>query len=364
MGKDNTIIGALGQTPPPSENYYFIHDENGNVLCDIDKEGSIKARYIYANSKHIAKKDRDSRVMFYYHFDPLGSPLVITTSGLPPSIRKQYKYRAFGELKYESGTYYDNHKFTGKEEDGSGLYYFGARYYDKSLGRWITPDPKSLPSDLRLKHPQSLNPYVYCWNNPLRRIDKDGKEAFSLGVVTYFAIGAGTAVTSDILISSLIAGKSPVAYIKSEEYTIKRFFVTAGIEAVTGAAFGHVAGAAISVGTKLALAAGINIFGAASKKAILEGESMTPKEGFAAGAIGSSSMLLSLGATELIKQTSKAIQAFLGGAASGATSTDAIETALNAIKISADDEQEYTPPTQTSPYQYEHAPAASRRFVK
>jgi len=55
------------------------------------------------------------------------------------------------------------------------LSYFGARYYDKSLGRWIVPDPKSYPSDLRLNQPQSFNPYVYCWNNPLRYIDPDGK---------------------------------------------------------------------------------------------------------------------------------------------------------------------------------------------
>lgn len=74
-------------------------------------------------------------------------------------------------------------------------------------------------------------------------------------------------------------------------------------------------------------------------------------------AFGSSSMFLGLGATGLIKQTSKLIQPLLGGEASGATSSDAIETALNAIKISVDDEQEYSLPTQTSPYQYEHTPA-------
>ena len=33
-----------------------------------------------------------------------------------------------------------NYKFTGKELDGSGLYYFGARYYDKSLGRFLSTD--------------------------------------------------------------------------------------------------------------------------------------------------------------------------------------------------------------------------------
>ncbi len=88
-----------------------------------------------------------------------------------PEVVKKYKYMAFGELKCDSGKYYDNHKFTGKEEDGTLLYYFGARYYDKSIGRWISPDPALYLSDLNLNDPQTLNPYVYCTNNPLKYID-------------------------------------------------------------------------------------------------------------------------------------------------------------------------------------------------
>ena len=84
----------------------------------------------------------------------------------------------------------NTHKFTGKELDGSGLYYFGARYYDKGLGRWLTtdpvlnmdgmryniPDPKVNPrAALNLHNPQDLNPYVYCTNNPLRYVDNNGE---------------------------------------------------------------------------------------------------------------------------------------------------------------------------------------------
>ncbi|MCK5148084.1 RHS repeat-associated core domain-containing protein [bacterium] len=43
--------------------------------------------------------------------------------------------------------------------------YFGARYYDPSIGRWLTPDPAD----------QYHSPYVYCDNNPLRYVDKDGR---------------------------------------------------------------------------------------------------------------------------------------------------------------------------------------------
>ncbi len=51
-----------------------------------------------------------------------------------------------------------------------GLHYFGARWYDASLGRFISEDPLkgSMISS------QSQNPYVYCMNNPLRYIDPSG----------------------------------------------------------------------------------------------------------------------------------------------------------------------------------------------
>ena len=59
------------------------------------------------------------------------------------------------------------YKFTGKEKDESNFYYFGARYYDPSIGRFITTDP------LAFKYP-SLSPYNYCGNNPIIRTDPDG----------------------------------------------------------------------------------------------------------------------------------------------------------------------------------------------
>ena len=50
------------------------------------------------------------------------------------------------------------------------MYYYGARYYDPVIGRFTTRDPKK--GDLM--NPQSLNPYVYCVNNPMKYIDPDG----------------------------------------------------------------------------------------------------------------------------------------------------------------------------------------------
>jgi signal peptidase I len=58
--------------------------------------------------------------------------------------------------------------FTGQEKDDE-LHYFGARYYDSSIGRFIQPDPIIPSSD-----PQALNRYSYVYNNPINYVDPSG----------------------------------------------------------------------------------------------------------------------------------------------------------------------------------------------
>ena len=63
----------------------------------------------------------------------------------------------------------NKYQFTEKERDSeTELDYFGARYYDSDIGRWTSVDPLA---DLR----PGLSPYQYVQNNPLRRVDPDGK---------------------------------------------------------------------------------------------------------------------------------------------------------------------------------------------
>jgi RHS repeat-associated protein len=70
---------------------------------------------------------------------------------------------------------------TGKERDTeSGNDYFGARYYNSSMGRWMSPDwsAKAEPVPYaKLDNPQSLNLYAYVGNNPMTRVDPDGHVA-------------------------------------------------------------------------------------------------------------------------------------------------------------------------------------------
>ncbi|WP_225422458.1 RHS repeat-associated core domain-containing protein [Pseudomonas huaxiensis] len=64
---------------------------------------------------------------------------------------------------------YKSRRFSGKERDATGLYYFGLRYYAPWLSRWINPDP--------LGEVDGLNLFRMVRNNPLSLRDRDGGEA-------------------------------------------------------------------------------------------------------------------------------------------------------------------------------------------
>ena len=75
-------------------------------------------------------------------------------------------------------------RYNDKELDsknGLNWYDYGARHYDAALGRFTTVDP------LAEKMP-TWSPYTYCFNNPLRYIDPDGKKVVITGVLATKAL--------------------------------------------------------------------------------------------------------------------------------------------------------------------------------
>jgi RHS repeat-associated protein len=85
------------------------------------------------------------------------------------------EYYPYGETSYRAGRNIaevglKRYRYTGKEKDEeSGLYYYGARYYNSMIGIFISVDPEFE------KYPE-VSPYTYCLNNPMKFIDPDGKK--------------------------------------------------------------------------------------------------------------------------------------------------------------------------------------------
>ncbi|GEM_PF-4307226 len=61
-------------------------------------------------------------------------------------------------------------QFTGQRLDSTGLYYYGARYYDPAIGRFVSPD--TIVQNYR--RPASFNRYAYAFDNPLKYTDPSG----------------------------------------------------------------------------------------------------------------------------------------------------------------------------------------------
>ncbi|MGB9722144.1 MAG: RHS repeat-associated core domain-containing protein, partial [bacterium] len=155
----------------------FVVKFAGTGTCWIDNfrlEGGIapspnEAKYVYVNNVHLCKIDAYGEPYFYL-CDALGTPIRITNKNWVTV--KDESFKAFGEQLTSSGTFVNTHRFTGKEYENSGIYYFGARYYDPWLGRFLTPD---LLGKFEPKDPKTINPYIYCTDNPLRYVDPTGK---------------------------------------------------------------------------------------------------------------------------------------------------------------------------------------------
>ncbi|WP_247653527.1 RHS repeat domain-containing protein [Flavobacterium sp. CS20] len=117
------------------------------------------------------EENSEASAIFYYHADHLGSNEIITdNTGAPHEFHLTLPFgETMAEQRKPVADYYNSWKFTGKElDEETGLYYFGARYYQPSWSVWLSVDPMAhaLPS-------WSL--YVAFGDNPINNIDPDGR---------------------------------------------------------------------------------------------------------------------------------------------------------------------------------------------
>jgi len=167
-----------GERVQKSDGTTYWGGGSSGALVESDNSGNPKAEYIFFDGKRIARRDLPSGNVRYYFGDHLGSASVIADpSG---NMLEQYDYAPFGELHWTNGSDTNHYLFTGKERDSeTGLDYFGARYYENNIGRWLSPDWAAKPAAVpyaNYGNPQSLNLYAYVVNRPTTTADPDGHE--------------------------------------------------------------------------------------------------------------------------------------------------------------------------------------------
>ena len=99
---------------------------------------------------------------YYPLFDGVGS--VTTLTDATGAAVGRVRYSAFG-VPQSSGVTENAVSFTGHQFDAAtGLVYARARYYDPTLGRFLSQDPEP-----------AINPYVYASNAPVDKVDPTGR---------------------------------------------------------------------------------------------------------------------------------------------------------------------------------------------
>jgi RHS repeat-associated protein len=183
--RDNIYLGSWTDTTPlTTGSYLSLRTDGANVLFD-DLVVSEVVKYYEAGGQRVAL--RKNGALSYLFGDHLGSTSVTANSS--GTRTGELWYKPWGEYRGTAfGTTPTTYRFTGQREDSAiGLYYYGARYYDSTLGRFIQPDT-IVPEP---GNPQALNRYSYTLNNPLKYTDPSGHFAWFVAVPVGALIGAG-----------------------------------------------------------------------------------------------------------------------------------------------------------------------------
>ncbi|SDA20939.1 RHS repeat-associated core domain-containing protein [Nitrosospira sp. Nsp18] len=242
----------------------------------FESRDGLDIRWVMAGDLPVARVSGGTTV--FIHNDHLGSAVIYTDAD--GNLLTETAFHPFGSvLIAPSGTLPP--AFATKRLDADiGLYYFNARWYSPTMGRFISPDSLYLyQPEQGLQEPKRLNPYAYAGNNPVRYVDPSGlgfwdvlgaiviaiAVVVAVVAVSVLTFGVGTAIGFGTLLAyAAVAGLAGaaigavvggIAY-GSWEGALRGALIgfTAGANAMIGGMiFGPIIGAALGVITFLSV---------------------------------------------------------------------------------------------------------------
>lgn len=139
----------------------------GNVLAECNASGTPTAYYLHGLG--LEARILTNGTTEYYVSDYRGSTVAMVDASA--NITHKYQYDEFGNITQLQETDVNPFRYVGKYGvmfENDHLIYMRARYYDPTIGRFMSEDPI-----------WSTNLYPYVDSNPLTRIDPEGKSYFN-----------------------------------------------------------------------------------------------------------------------------------------------------------------------------------------
>jgi RHS repeat-associated protein len=163
IGSLSFAYDAFGRRTQNAAAKSFLYD-GANVVQELSS-GSVSANLLTGLGVDETFGRTDSTGARYFLGDALGSTLALADSA--GTVQTQYTYEPFGNTATTGLTSSNTFEYTGRENDGTGLYYNRARYYNPTWERFISEDPIGLAGG-------DSNFYSYVLNDPITFSDISG----------------------------------------------------------------------------------------------------------------------------------------------------------------------------------------------
>lgn len=132
-------FGRRIQKSIPSAITNYLYD-GLNALEELGGNGTLVVRYAATEKLDEQLSMQRSGILSVFNSDGLGSTTSLTDT--TAQLSATYTYSTFGGLVSSTGSAANPFRYTGRDFDSdTNLYYYRARYYDASIGRFMSEDP-------------------------------------------------------------------------------------------------------------------------------------------------------------------------------------------------------------------------------